>query len=166
MLMCIALAAQEPVATEYDIKAVFLYNFSHFVEWPQEAFNGSDAPFVIGILGEDPFRSYIDKTVEGEKVNGHSIVIKRFQHVNDIKNCHILFISAKEAGRVKDILSAVQNRSILTVSDMRNFTNAGGMISFFTKDNKIKLMINPAAARAAELNISSKLLRVAEIAGS
>jgi len=93
-------------------------------------------------------------------------VIKRFQHVNDIKNCHILFISAKEAGRVKDILSAVQNRSILTVSDMRNFTNAGGMISFFTKDNKIKLMINPAAARAAELNISSKLLRVAEIAVS
>jgi hypothetical protein len=165
LFISLALEAQRSVSREYDIKAVFLYNFTQFVEWPSNAFINPDAPFVIGILGSDPFRSLIDEAVAGEKVKGHSIIVKRYQNITDIKNCQILFISAKEAGRIKEILSAIQHRNILTVSDIPNFANTGGMICFLTKNNKIKLQINPYPAKAAELNLSPKLLRVAEIVG-
>jgi len=65
-------------ATEYQVKAVFLYNFSHFVEWPPEAFTTPTEPFVIGILGSDPFGARMDEAVHGELINQHPMVIRRF----------------------------------------------------------------------------------------
>jgi hypothetical protein len=165
LLVAISLicAGQSTVSREYSIKAVFLYNFARFVEWPPSTLANPEIPFVIGILGDDPFRSVIDQTVAGEKIKGHSIVIQRYKAVHEIKNCQILYINAREARKLNEILFAIKNKNILTVSDMANFTVTGGMIRFMTKDNKIRLEINPEAARAAELTISSKLLNVADI---
>lgn len=148
---------------EYNIKAVFLYNFTQFVEWPTDALRKPDAPFIIGILGNDPFRSAIDEAVAGEKVKGHQIMVQRYQNVKDIKNCNILFISNTEGGKLREILAALPNKNILTVSDIPEFAATGGIIRFMTKENKIKLQINLLASKEADLNISSKLLQVAEI---
>jgi hypothetical protein len=148
---------------EYNIKAVFLFNFTQFVEWPANAFARTDAPFVIGILGDDPFGTYIDETVAGEKVKGHTISVQRFRDVNEIKSCHILFISNSYTARVREILGSLQTKNTLTVSDIPNFARNGGMICFTKQENKIKLQINPSTAKGADLNISSKLLRLAEI---
>lgn len=148
---------------EYNIKAVFLYNFTRFIDWPPNSFRSADAPFVIGILGDDPFHSAIDEAVAGEKAKGHSIIVQRYQNVQDIKNCHILFISNNEAGRLREILQALSNKNILTVSDIPEFATTGGIIRFMTKENKIKLQINLPASKDADLNISSKLLQLAEI---
>jgi hypothetical protein len=134
-----------------------------FVEWPSSSLGSPETPFVIGILGDDPFRSVIDQTVAGEKIKGHPIVVQRYKNVNEIRNCHILYISAREAPKLNEILFSIKNKHILTVSDMPNFTAAGGMIRFMTKENKIRLQINPDAAKAADLTISSKLLNVADI---
>ena len=152
--------AQTTPSREYQVKAVFLYNFTQFVEWPPATLSGN-APFIIGILGHDPFGSYIDETVAGETILGHPIQVQRYEDVKDIKNCHILFISQEQ--QTKEAISALNNHSTLTVSDIDNFANKGGMIRFFTQNNKIRLQINPSAAKAVKLNISSKLLRVAEI---
>jgi hypothetical protein len=116
-------------------------------------------------LGDDPFQSFIDRTVSGERVDGRPIVIQRYEHINEVRNCHILFISNKESKRVKDIISTLRNRPILTVSDMPGFANNGGMISFLTRNNKIKLQVNQSATRASGLSVSSKLLRISEIVG-
>jgi hypothetical protein len=148
---------------EYIIKAGFLYNFTQFVDWPSNAFQNAEAPFVIAILGDDPFRAALDTAVAGEKVKGHSIVIERYQNVKDIKNCHILFINHKESTRLKEILPALPSKHILTVSDIPDFATTGGMIRFITKKNKIKLQINLKASKEAELIFSSKLLQVADI---
>jgi hypothetical protein len=151
--------AQAPVR-EYQVKAVFLYNFTQFVEWPPSAFNGTNAPFVIGILGPDPFGGFLDETVAGEKMNGHPMVVQRYTDLKDAMACHILFINLPNQS---EVLTGLNNRSTLTVSDKDNFARIGGMIRFFTEKNKIRLQINPSAAKAANLIISSKLLRVAEI---
>jgi len=153
--------AQNPVR-EYRFKAVFLFNFTKFVEWPASSFDSPEAPFIIGILGDDPFGSVIDETVASEKVKGHPIVIQRYKQLPDIEHCHLLFISAKEIPVLKDKMQEIQ-RHILTVGDSPDFNIAGGMIRLTTRDNKIKLIINPSAVKAAELNMSSKLLKVAEI---
>ena len=162
MLFAQVTDAQSTATKEYRVKAVFLFNFSQFVEWPATAFTGPSAPFVIGILGDDPFGTYLDETVANEKVNGHPLVVQRYRDVRDVKNCQILFISFADAEKTRENLLAVNNH-ILTVSDRDNFVRMGGMIRLFTENNKIRLQINPDAARSAELSISSKLLRVSDI---
>ena len=153
-------ATGQTPATSNEVKAVFLYNFSRFVTWPPQAMNGSSNAFVIGILGNDPFGNFLESVVEGEKVEGHPIVIRRYSDAEDVKTCHILYINKRNAsGIAKDL----QNRSILTVSDADGFAKEGGMIRFSFVNNKIRLQINAKTAKTANLTISSKLLRVADV---
>jgi hypothetical protein len=155
--------AQTASPPEYQVKAVFLFNFAQFVEWPTNAFPDAQTPLVIGVLGDDPFGTYLDETVRGERVNNRKLVVQRFRRVEEIQICHVLFISQSEAERLEQILNGLKGRNILTVSDTDSFTRRGGMIRFSTEKNKIRLRINLEAAKAARLTISSKLLRPAEI---
>jgi hypothetical protein len=157
------LAGQTAQAPEYQVKAVFLLNFAQFVDWPADAFPDADTPVVIGVLGDDPFGGVLDQTVRGERLGGRSFQVRRYQRVDEIKICHILFIARSEESRPEDVLAGLKNRPILTVSDVDGFAERGGMIRFVTDRNRIRLQINPPAAEAAHLTISSKLLRLAEI---
>jgi hypothetical protein len=156
--------AQPTLSREYQIKAVFLFNFTQFVGWPPEAFASPQAPLVIGILGDDPFGGYLDETVRGEKVNNRPFVVERYRRVEDVGDCQVLFIGRTDSRRLWHILNHLKGRSILTVGDMEGFAGNGGIIRFITENNRIKFRINVEAAEAAHLIISSKLLRLAEIA--
>lgn len=155
--------AQAGSPTEYQLKAVFLFNFAQFVEWPASAFAAPDAPLVIGVLGEDPFGAYLDEVVRGEKVDGHPLEVLRYRRVEDISTCHILFISRTEQDRLESLVARLKDRTILTVGDAEHFARRGGMIRFVTEHNRIRLHINIKAAEAASLKLSSKLLRPADI---
>lgn len=156
------LSAQS-VSREYQIKAVFIFNFTQFVDWPATAFPNADAPLVIGVLGVNPFGSYLAETVTGEKVNGHPVIVQYYNHPEEIRNCHILFVGLPDTQKAGQALSGLKDRSILTISDSPGFLMSGGMVKFFTKKNNIRFEINPEAAKSANLALSSKLLRVAEI---
>ena len=158
-----SLRAQATRPSEYQIKAVFLFNFAQFVDWPAGAFPDSTAPLVIGVLGDDPFGPYLDETVRGETVRGRPFEVRRYQKIEDIRTCHILFVSPSEESRLEDILANLKHRAILTVGDGTGFAKRGGMIRFVSERNKIRMRINVAAAEAVQLTISSKLLRAAEI---
>ena len=160
-------AAEPPAAPtaagEYQVKAVFLFNFAQFVEWPSRTFVDARAPLVIGVLGEDPFGTYLDDLVKGDKIVERPIVIRRFQRIEDVGDYHILYISNAESGALDKIIPALKDRSVLTVSDAVNFSRQGGMVRFVTESGKIRMRINVEAARAAALTISSKILRPATI---
>jgi hypothetical protein len=157
-------AADAP--TENQVQAVFLYNFSRFVEWPAQAFAAPDDPFVIGIVGSDPFGARLDEAIRNEQVNGHPLTVRRFRSVSDIDNCQILFIDRSEIGHLGQILAALEHHSTLTVSQADGAAQHGVMIQFATENSRIRLRINVESARAAGLTISSKLLRPAEIVGA
>lgn len=162
--LCIPLLqSQTSPLPEYKIKAVFLFNFTQFVEWPDNAFNNNDDPFVIGILGKDPFGKYIDEAIEGQKVGMHPLTIIRYHTVSEINNCQVLFININDDDNLSAVLSSLNNHPVLTVSDMKHFAQSGGIIGFVTENNKVRLQINITDAKAAGLNISSKLLSVASI---
>ena len=154
---------QSPRTSEYQLKAVFLFNFVQFVDWPPSATQDSQPSLLIGILGDDPFGTFLDEIVRGERLGARSIQVRRYRRIADIEACNILFISRSENERVAEILSAVKNRPVLTVSDGDGFASQGGIIQFFTDKNRIRIRINLDAAEAANLTISSKLLRVAEV---
>jgi hypothetical protein len=150
-------------ATPTQVEAVFLFNFSEFVEWPPQSFRDERSPLVIGVLGNDPFGATLDEVVRGESVNGRALAVRRFRRIEEVSDCHILFISHSERERLAQILQQLKGRSVLTVSDMDEFARLGGMIRFVLVENKIRLRINVEAARSAGLTISSKLLRPAQI---
>lgn len=173
LLMALLLVAAAPALaaptlaapTEYDVKAAFLFNFSQFVDWPDMAFADAQSPLVIGVLGTDPFGNALDEIVRGETVKGRPLEVRRFRSVGEMDTCHILFIDRSEQRRFAEILAGLKGRSILTVGDFEDFAESGGVIRFVSAGNKIRLRINLDAARAANLTISSKLLRPATIVG-
>lgn len=158
-------AGSEPTP-EYAVKAVFLFNFTRFVEWPVEAFADTLAPVVIGVLGDDPFGTYLDETVRGEKVNGRLLTVKRYKSIEDIDTCHVLFISASEEGRIGRVLNRLKDKPALTVADGEGSAWEQIMIRFYKQSTKIRLRINVGAAEAVDLRISSKLLKLSEIAST
>lgn len=156
--------AQAPAApTEYQVKAVFLFNFSQFVDWPPASFADARAPLVIGVLGRDPFGAMLDEIVNGETVKGRPLTVRRYQSVEQIEACHILFIDRSQDAQLDAIFAALKGRSVLTVGDYDGFMRRGGIIRFMTVGNKIRLRVHLQAAQAANLTISSKLLRPAHI---
>jgi hypothetical protein len=158
-------AAGRALSREYDVKAVFLYNFAMFIDWPKEAFEGPDSPLVIGILGTDPFGASLEETVAGERVKGRAIVIRRFSEAADAAGCHLVFISASERRRVRELLRQLHRPFLVTVADMPGFVESGGLIGFVT-GTMVGIRINPSALRDTRVLISSKLLRLAQIAGT
>jgi hypothetical protein len=150
-------------SNEDQVKAVFLFNFAQFAEWPARAFPDAKAPFVIGILGTDPFGAYLDELVKDEKVRGHPLVVRRYHDFGRVHDCHILFISRSEADRFPKIISGLRKECVLTISDVDGFARMGGMVLFARDGGKVRLQINVEAARAAGVVISSKILRPATI---
>ncbi|MDQ3015591.1 MAG: YfiR family protein [Bacteroidota bacterium] len=148
-------------ASEYQIKAVFLYNFSHFIDWPETAFENSYDPFVIGIIGSDPFGPYLEQSIKYERIRSHIMEVKHFDNIRDANKCHMLYINLQDPEEIKQALAAMSGRPILTVGDSPNFIRWGGLVRFYTEESKIRLEINNTVAKARKLQISSKLLRVA-----
>ena len=153
----------QTASPEYKLKAVFLYNFVQFVDWPETAFADPQSPFIIGVLGSDPFGGTLEETVAGEIVKNRKIEVRRYKKVKDIESCHVLFLSASEASQFNSILAGLKGRSILTVSDTEKFARNGGMVRFVTENNKIRFRINLEVTRTEKLLISAKLLQLAEI---
>ena len=159
-------AMPAPPAAEYQVKAAYLFNFSQFVEWPAAAYASPDAPFVIGILGEDPFGGALDAVVRGESLTGHPLVVKRFRSADEIAGCNILFIGRSEAPTLEKTLQSLRGRHVLTVTDVTGAESRAAIIVLKTENNRVRMRINIEEARANDLVISSKLLRPAEVVGA
>lgn len=157
------MSMQMSVDREYQIKAVFLFNFTQFVDWPPDAFTNQETPLVIGVLGKNPFGNYLKETVSDEKVNGHPLTVHFYNTIEEVKNCHILFINFSEKEKLDQSLAGLKGKSVLTVSDAGTFLKQGGMIRFTTKNDKIQFQINPEVLKGAGLTASSQLLRLADI---
>jgi hypothetical protein len=147
--------------SEYEIKAAFLFNFAKFVEWPPQAFSGSNAPIVVGVFGKNVFGDSLKKTVRDRTVNHHPFEFKEVTSANQATNCHILYISPSIQGELPAVIRNLHNASVLTVGETEEFIKAGGMINFIIEDRKVRFQINDEAATKAGLKISSKLLSLA-----
>lgn len=152
-------SSQPAISDENRVKAVFLFNFAQFVEWPARAFSAKDAPLVIAILGDDPFGAYLDELVRGEKIGARPLMVRRYKRAEEITDCHILFICRSEMTALARVLARLKGKSFLTVSDVDSFTRQGGMVRLVTEGGKVRLRINVEAAKACDLTISSKILR-------
>jgi len=156
-----AASADSLPVSEYHVKAAFLYNFPKFVEWPDEVKGLPEDLITVGVLGEDPFGSVLEQTLEGKTARGRKFRVLRFPGVDDLRLCHVLFVNLPDPRQVETVLDALSNLPALTVGEGREFISQGGMIGLFLEGNKIRFEINAAAARRAGLEIRAPLLQLA-----
>jgi hypothetical protein len=162
--MGIALEARaQTVSREYPLKAVFLLNFAQFTTWPTNAFADTNSPFIIGVLGNDPFGQVLDDAVRSETWNGHKIAVQRYSRLEDLGQCHILFVCQSEARQMERITASMKGKPVLTVSDADAQPYRNVIIRLVTENNRIRFKINLNSLRDSHLTVSSKLLRVAEV---
>jgi hypothetical protein len=165
LLFPAALPALGPNASEYDVKAAMIYNFALFVEWPDQSFTSAGESISVCILGEDPFGQSLETNFAGKTVRGRELQVHRVQRVAELQTCHIAFISPSERKRLPEIISALGTSSVLTIGDVKDFAELGGVIGFRVEDEKIHFDINVKAAQRANLKISYKLLNLATVYG-
>jgi hypothetical protein len=153
--------------SEYEVKAAYLFNFGRFVDWPPNVPSRQADDFAICVLGHDPFGRALDTTISGQKINDKPVVARRISDVAEAATCRELFISASENKQLKEVFSNLGKLSVLTVSDIPDFMQQGGMVQFVVADERVRFAINLAATQQAGLSLSSELLKVAtEVRGT
>lgn len=163
------LRAQEVNVTKaLKVKAAYLYNFGKFVEWPEDAFAGDDAPFVIGIIQDDPIGDILDASVHAKKLMGRSIEIRRLRlsdpdYRSKLRQCHVLYIGIAAREQIERLCATLAEQPVLTVSSVPGFASSGGMIALVLKEGRIVFEINRDALEQAGLKASPKLLKLARI---
>jgi hypothetical protein len=165
-LACAASMLHAATVGEYDLKAALLIKVTAFVTWPdaEEAEKEKQAEQVcIGILGEDPFGATLDALVQQAKTESRVTTVLRLTEGDPLNKCQVLFVSASQESNARDIVSKAAAGRVLTVGDFAGFAEAGGMVELKLDENRIALRINAKAIEGAGLEISSKLLSLAEI---
>ena len=148
------------VLPEYDVKAACLFNIAKFTDWPASAFAQPGAPIVIGVLGQDPFGSVLDRIVKGRVINNRPVVIRRASRHQELSDAHLVFISNSERARAAQIASTLENSSVLCVGDIEE-TAAIAAINFSVAGGRTVFTVNLARTSRAGVKISSKLLHLA-----
>jgi hypothetical protein len=148
---------------EYKVKAAFIYNFARFIEWPPSVFPSADAPFVIAVLGIDPFNGALEQAVNGKAVGTRRVEIRHFESVDKIGDCQILFVPVTDDASEANAIGKVKNNHVLTIGESDSFDVNGGCLQFFEQDNKVRFEISTDATDQSQVRISSKLLKLARI---
>lgn len=155
-------AIGQPVSREYDLKAAFLYNFAAFINWPETAFDSPESSLVIGVIGGNPFGSALDVITRDERIKGRPIRIRYLQADEVPEGCHMIFICESARREWESIIGGCQKKPVLTVADMDEFIEIGGMI-YLGLDSRVRIKINLTAVEAAGLVVSPKLLRIVDV---
>jgi hypothetical protein len=165
LMMLFLIFVVHPVGTraqallpESQVKAAYLFNFLKFVEWPGNPVVDGQGKWVIGIVGDSPVGGELARLAERRSALSRDLQIKKLRATDDLRACNILFISESERKRLPLIFAALRGSSVMTVADMHNFIESGGMVQLVVEDSRVRLTIDVGATDRARLKVSSKLM--------
>jgi hypothetical protein len=147
--------------SEEEVRAIFLFNFAVFAEWPPAAFESPESPFRYCALAGQSLRSNLSESLARERVRGRPLILVEAEDPAAWRRCHLLYLEQAARERISQVLAAVSGAPVLTVGDSEAFVRDGGAVALVRKAGRLRTIIDPRAARAAGVQISSKLLRLA-----
>lgn len=139
------------------VKALFIYNFTKYIEWPDAAKQG---PFIITVLGEASLFDQLVINTSTRKVSTQQIVVKRYDNIADVEKCHILFISQSKSDNLKEALNLVKNWYTLVITEAHGLINSGAGLNLINKDGKQTFEINTEYLEAKKLVYNSTLIQL------
>jgi hypothetical protein len=159
LLTSVRLLAQD--VTEPALKASYIYNFAKFTEWPTEVVAAAD-PFVMCVLGDAAVGEALTQVVKGRALAGHSLSVSLVTRAGPQQGCHVLYVSGVTAAQAAQLVAGLRDVPVLTISDIEQFTELGGMAQLFFEFGRLRFTIQREAATRARLQISSRLLALAK----
>jgi len=162
VVFCASTVLAQTTAKEYRIKAAFLFNFAHYVEWPPDTFKDANSPLTYCIVGDDPFEGVLDQSLNAKSVGTRPLRVQHLKPPENFQGCQIVFIGANEKKRVTAILETLKQAPILVVGESSHFVQQGGTVGFLSEENTVRFEVNLDVAQRARLNISATLLSVAK----
>jgi hypothetical protein len=166
LLACLLVAgpamAQSLQLAEQKIKAGMVYNFLKYTDWP--AVDGA-APMRVCLYGGDPFDGNL-QPMQGRSVNQRPIVLQHIKDASEAASCQMLILDSARNGDWPELRTALTGKPVLTVSDSEDFTDAGGMIAFSHRDNRIQVLLSMDAVNAAQLHVEERLLNLVTLTRS
>ena len=144
-------------AQDEKIKALFIYNFTKYIEWPANAKQGT---FVIGVLGETPVFDQLVANTSTRKVSTQEIVVKKYSKASEIEKCHIIYVPHDKSGNVKDILNRVKDWPTLIITDSPGMINTGSGLNFIMSNGRQSFEINTEYLDLKKLIYNSTLLKL------
>jgi len=156
-----ASGGREERLNEYQAKASFLAAFPRFVEWPPDAFSAGQSPLLLCVFGDFPFGASLAEATRGTSIRGRRVEVRWAHKEQDLRACHILFVSRSEGKRYGSIFKSIQGGNVLTVGETPDFLASGGAIDFLIAEDRLQFEVNIGAASDAHLRISSNMLALA-----
>jgi hypothetical protein len=151
-------AEAQTAMSESEVKAMFVYNFLKFVEWPVDASAGAKGPFVVLIIGEGATADATERFLESKTIGERPLVVRRIEWDESLTGARAAFVVERDAKRLRRILSAAATAGVLTIGEGESFATRGGVIGLLVEDRKVRFDVDTTAAQNARLRVSSKLL--------
>ncbi len=156
--------AQAPM-DESQVKAMFVYNFLKFVEWPSESIRTKD-PFVVLIIGDGPTADATERFLESKTIGARPLVVRRVSWDQSLAGGRAAFVVERDAKKLHRVLDAAAAAGVLTIGEGESFTTRGGVIGLLVEDRKVRFDVDTSAAQKAGLRVSSKLLALTRVVHS
>ena len=159
-----ATAAESPetsAAVARQVKAAYLYKFGNYVQWPDSAFDRPDSPIVIGVAGDDALAASLANVIEGKRLQGRGVEVRRIGVGQRMNGVHILFVGRMDATSLAGVSGATRGQPVLVVSDAAQAAALDSMVSFVVVDQRLrfKVALEPVASNG--LKLSALMLTVA-----
>jgi hypothetical protein len=143
---------------EAQVKAMFVYNFLKFVEWPVDTSVGAKDPFVVLIIGEGATADATEQFLESKSIGDRPLVIRRIRWDQPLAGARAAVVVERDAKKLHRVLDAAASAGVLTIGEGESFTTRGGVIGLLVEDRKVRFDVDTTAAQIAGLRVSSKLL--------
>jgi hypothetical protein len=147
-------------AEESSLKAAFIYNFTHFIEWDDDVFTDN---FIIGVVGNSLIDEPLEEIARTRKVGNKNITIRYYKSPEDIEKCNILFISKNNKAPLSEFLTKPELKKTLIIGEKEDYALKGAGINFVILDKKLKFEVNKRSLDDAGLKVSAQLLKLAII---
>jgi hypothetical protein len=136
------------------MKAIFIMNFARYIEWPESYREGN---FVVGVVGNSPLYTELIKMAKTKKVANQTLEIRKYETINQIANCHILYVSNNKSQEISSVVTQVKPNSTLIVTAKQGLVDRGSGINFVVKNNRQKFELNKKNVEKKKLKVSSNL---------
>ena len=164
LLLGVRLEAQTPM-NESEVKAMFVYNFLKFVEWPSESIRTKD-PFVVLIIGDGPTADATERFLESKTIGERTLFVRRTKWDQSLAGARAVFVIERDPKRLHLILEAAAAAGVLTIGEGESFATRGGVIGLLVENRKVRFDVDTTAAQVAGLRVSSKLLALTRVVRS
>ena len=144
---------------EQAVKAGFVYNVTKYVIWPSRV--SSDDHFNLCVLGDANLGGSL-KSLQDKLVANKPLVLRRWVKSNSLQTCHMVFVAEDSTKDMSDLLQQMNHLPVLTISDSAGFIDKGGMVGLIRNGRRVGFEVNLTAVRAAGLNMSAQLLKLAK----